>query len=100
MRREAEDLDALFDLQRKILDNAATMVKPGGTLVYCTCTTEPEENLGVIRSFLELHPDFSIDPASQFVDSRLVHPEGFVETFPHRHQMDGSFGIRLKKGTS
>ncbi|HLA69726.1 MAG TPA: 16S rRNA (cytosine(967)-C(5))-methyltransferase RsmB [Bacteroidota bacterium] len=99
-RREAEDLDALCDLQRKILDNAATMVKPGGTLVYCTCTTEPEENLGVIRSFLELHPDFSIDPASQFVDSRLVHPEGFVETFPHRHQMDGSFGIRLKKGTS
>lgn len=99
-RREAEDLEDLCKLQQKIMDNAAVLVKPGGIVVYSTCTTEPEENLGVIRSFLERHPEFSVEPASQFVDARLVHSEGFVETFPHRHAMDGSFSIRLKKASS
>lgn len=98
-RREAEDLDTLCKLQRKILDNAASMVKPGGVLVYSTCTTEPEENLGVIRPFLDHHPEFTVDSPSQFVDSRLVHSEGFVETFPHRNAMDGAFSIRLKKAS-
>lgn len=98
-RREAEDLDTLCTIQRKILDNAASMVKPGGILVYSTCTTEPEENLGVIRPFLDHHPEFTIDSPSQFIDSRLVHSEGFVETFPHRNAMDGAFSIRLKKAS-
>ncbi len=98
-RREIEDLDDLCELQRKIMDNAAALVKPGGVIVYSTCTTEPEENLDGIRLFLERHSEFAIDPASQFVDARLVHPEGFVETFPHRHAMDGSFSIRLRKAS-
>jgi 16S rRNA (cytosine967-C5)-methyltransferase len=99
-RREVEDLDALCSLQGKILDNAATMVKPGGIMVYSTCTTEPEENLGVVRSFLERHSEFAVDPAATLIDSRLVHTDGYVETFPHRHAMDGSFSIRLKKSSA
>ena len=96
-KREPEDLTRLVQSQRAILENAAKHVKPGGILVYSTCTTEPEENFDVVKSFLGDHPEFVVENASQFIDSRLVTSDGYVETFPHRHSMDGSFAIRLKK---
>ena len=96
-KREPEDLVNLVQTQRAILENAAKHVKSGGVLVYSTCTTEPEENYDVIKSFLTEHSEFSVEGASQFVDSRIVSAEGYIETFPHRNAMDGSFAIRLKK---
>ncbi|MCX6143963.1 MAG: 16S rRNA (cytosine(967)-C(5))-methyltransferase RsmB [Ignavibacteriales bacterium] len=96
-KREPEDLVNLVQTQRAILENAAKHVKPEGVLVYSTCTTEPEENFDVIKSFLTDHPEFSIEAAGQFVDSRVVSADGYIETFPHRNAMDGSFAIRLKK---
>lgn len=96
-KREPQDLDNLVRIQRDILENAVTLVKPGGILVYSTCTTEPEENIGLVREFLSKHPEFTVEPAQQFVKAELVHPDGYVETFPHKHGMDGSFAIRLKK---
>lgn len=96
-RRDAEDLETLSRIQRNILDNAATLVKPEGVLVYSTCTTEPEENISVVHEFLKNHAEFTVDAASHFVDPRLVSADGFVETFTHRHGMDGSFAIRLKR---
>ncbi len=99
LKREAEDLRDLVNLQRRLMENAATLVKQGGVLVYSTCTTEPEENFGMIRSFLERHAEFDIDSAARFANASLVTPDGYVETLPHRHGMDGSFSIRLKKTT-
>jgi 16S rRNA (cytosine967-C5)-methyltransferase len=96
-KREPEDLINLVLTQRAILENAAKHVKSGGVLVYSTCTTEPEENYDVIKSFLTDHSEFSIEPAGQYVDSRIVSADGYIETFPHRNAMDGSFAIRLKK---
>jgi 16S rRNA (cytosine967-C5)-methyltransferase len=96
-QREPEDLEKLVKIQRAILENAAAHVKPGGVMVYSTCTTEPEENFGVVSAFLAEHPEFSIDDAKKFVPESLVSQEGFVETFPHIHAMDGSFAIRLIK---
>jgi len=96
-KREPEDLVNLVQIQRAILENAAKHVKPGGVLVYSTCTTEPEENYDLIKSFLSDQSEFSIESASQFVDSRIVSADGYIETFPHRNAMDGSFAIRLKK---
>jgi 16S rRNA (cytosine967-C5)-methyltransferase len=96
-KREPEDLVNLVQTQRAILENAGKHVKPEGVLVYSTCTTEPEENFEVITSFLTDHPEFSIEAAGQFVDSRIVSADGYIETFPHRNAMDGSFAIRLKK---
>jgi len=96
-KREPEDLARLVKIQRAILENAAAHVKPGGVLVYSTCTTEPEENAGLIKEFLLAHPDFSVESAAQFVKPELVNSEGAIETFPHRQGMDGSFAVRLKK---
>ncbi len=97
LKRDAEDIRDLVNLQRLLINNAATLVKNGGVLVYSTCTTEPEENFCIIREFLEQHPEFDIDSAAQFVPLSLATADGYVETFPHVHGMDGSFSIRMKK---
>ena len=97
LKREAENIRELVNLQRLLINNAATLVKNGGVLVYSTCTTEPEENICIIREFLAQHSEFDVDSAAQFVPSSLVTADGYVETFPHIHGMDGSFSIRLKK---
>ncbi len=98
-KRQPEDIVNLAGLQREILDNAATLLKPGGVLVYSTCTTEPEENQAQVRAFLGRHPGFTVEDAGAFVAKAVVTPEGFVETFPHRHHVDGSFAARLRKQT-
>ncbi|MGB2868200.1 MAG: 16S rRNA (cytosine(967)-C(5))-methyltransferase RsmB [Bacteroidota bacterium] len=98
--RDSDDIVELVKLQRSILHHASTLVKPGGVLVYSTCTTEPEENLGLIKQFLADHQEFSVEPAAQAVSpfpGELVTPQGYVETFPHKQAMDGSFAIRLRK---
>jgi 16S rRNA (cytosine967-C5)-methyltransferase len=96
-RREPDDIRDLVKLQRAILENAATLVKPAGLIVYSTCTTEPEENSGVIRDFLAGHPEFVLEPAGELVPKEVLSPEGYIETFPHRQAMDGSFAVRLRK---
>ncbi len=98
-KREPEDLENLVRIQRDILENSAQLVKPGGVLVYSTCTTEPEENMMTVGTFLSNHPEFVVDSAQPFVNAELVHADGYVETFPHKHGMDGSFAIRLKKSS-
>lgn len=98
-KRDVADLIRLTRQQTELLENAARLLKPGGTLVYSTCTTEPEENQGIIQAFLARHPEFTLDPAGAYVNADLVSSDGFVETFPHRHSMDGSFAARLVKST-
>lgn len=98
-KREPEDIVRLVALQNSILSHAATLVKPGGVLVYSTCTLEPEENIDLVRSFLSAHPEFSLEPAGAFVNPQVVHADGYVETFPHRQGMDGSFAVRLKRSS-
>lgn len=94
-KREPEDISRLTKIQMHLLDSAARLLKPSGVIVYSTCTTEPEENQRVIEAFLKRHPEFRIDDASQFVNKAVVTPQGFIETFPHRHHIDGSFAARL-----
>lgn len=96
-KRDVSDVVKLAKLQGELLENAARFVKPGGVLVYSTCTTEPEENQEVVKQFLANHPEFHIEHAGDFVSRAVVNAEGFVETFPHKHGMDGSFAARMIK---
>lgn len=98
-KRELEDIWKLSKVQESILNNAAKIVKPGGVVVYSTCTTEPEENELIIKAFLEQHPNFKLEDASQFVNKSVVTTEGFIVTLPHRHHLDGSFSARLVRTT-
>jgi len=85
-------------LQRGILENVASLLKPGGALVYATCTTEPEENEEVIDSFLAKHSEFGIEGPQRFLPAStawLVDNKGFFRTLPGEPSMDGFFGVRL-----
>jgi 16S rRNA (cytosine967-C5)-methyltransferase len=96
-KRDLSDITKLNITQRALLENGARLVKPGGALVYSTCTIEPEENEGMVGQFLAQHPEFHVDPADRFVHKDLVTPQGYAATFPHRHFMDGAFAARLVK---
>lgn len=96
-KREIEDILNLARYQKKLLENAAKYLKPNGVIVYSTCTTEPEENFDVIKDFLANNPEFKLDDASKYVSKDLVNAEGCIETFPHKHNIDGSFAARLIK---
>lgn len=96
-KRDVDDIPKLVDLQNSLIENAAKLVKPGGVLIYSICTIEPEEGLDLIGKFINKHIEFSIEPADKFVHQSFIGSKGQVETFQHKHGMDGSFSIRLKK---
>ena len=93
--KKPDDLFALPVIQRAILDNAARYVRPGGTLVYSTCTILPEENEGVSDSFLAEHPDFCRTPFS--LSGPVGETEGQVTLWPHRHHTDGFYICRMAR---
>jgi 16S rRNA (cytosine967-C5)-methyltransferase len=96
-RRSLPEILEFQELQLRILKAQAELLAGGGLLVYSTCTIEPAENEVVIEKFLEINNgDFEIDP----IPDRLTafSPDHkYLRTFPHRHQMDGSFAVRLRK---
>jgi 16S rRNA (cytosine967-C5)-methyltransferase len=96
-KREPEDINRLAKQQSALLEKGARLLKPGGIMVYSTCTTEPEENELVVEAFLRKHPEFHLEDASRFVNRAVVTDSGYIATFPHRHHIDGSFAARLVK---
>ena len=96
-KRDLSDIRKLAAMQEAMMESAARLLKPGGALVYSTCTMEPEENEEIITAFLSRHPEFSLDRADRFLPSDVVTQDGYVATQPHVHFMDGSFAARLVK---
>ena len=94
-RREDADVTASAERQRAILGAAATLVKPGGRLVYATCSLEPEENDGVAATFLASRRDFAIDPPSAFPVT--LDAAGFLRCLPHRQGTDGFTAVRFRR---
>ena len=91
---------ALSEIQYNLLKNAAPHIKPGGILVYSTCSIEPMENEEVIQRFLADFPMYTVENARRFlpdVPLSAITPQGFVQTFPHKHRIDGAFAARLRK---
>jgi 16S rRNA (cytosine967-C5)-methyltransferase len=95
-KRELTDIMKLQSLQLKILENAVKYIKPGGKIIYSTCTIEEEENIGVVKLFLERNPGFVVENAKKYVTEKVVNSEGCLEMFPHLHYTDGAFGAILK----
>lgn len=88
-RISAADVQELANQQQKILGNAALVVKPGGRLIYSTCSVEPEENEGVVTDFLARSRDFA--PVTLSVPERLKGSTNTARTWPHRDDTDGFF---------
>lgn len=77
--------------QKEILDNAAVMLKPGGTIVYSTCTFSKEENEDVIEYFLEKHPDFTLEEMERFWPHKVDGEGHFVAKLVRRGSEDTGF---------
>lgn len=91
------DLLELESVQHDLIRSAAGAVKSGGTLVYSTCTIEPEENARQVEAFIEEHPDFEPIDASTLLPADVVDDEGYLVTLPHIHEMDGAFGAAFRR---
>nr|CAB3457350.1 unnamed protein product [Digitaria exilis] len=93
--RQFEDLEELMCLQDELLDSASTLVKPGGILIYSTCSIDPEENEKRITAFVKRHPEFAIQSVCGYVPAEFITDEGFYSSNPTKHSMDGAFAARL-----
>lgn len=93
-RQTPETVEGLVTLQRELLSHVSTWVKPGGVMVYATCTLHPAENEAQIQWFLSEHKGWAIQPP----DSTFGMPQtaqGWIKVWPHQQHMDGFFMVKL-----
>lgn len=97
-RQGEESIAELTAKQTAILDAAATLVRPGGRLVYATCSLLTAENEAIVDSFLARHPDFALLPVSTVLERQGVAFAGdMLRLLPHRHDTDGFFAAVLER---
>ena len=97
-RRTPDDLPGLGATQLTMLCRASETVRPGGRLVYATCSSEPEENEEVVDRFREEHPDYDlIAPDSAPGIVQVVDRDGYLRTLPFRHGVEAFFGAVLAR---
>ena len=90
-------ISRLVQRQGKLLGAAAALVRPGGIVVYATCSLEPEENENQVEEFLHRHPEFTRAPAPGAVPAELVTAVGDFRSLPWRHGIDGAYAVRLER---
>jgi len=99
-RLRPNDIDDLTRTQGLLLENAAKHVRPGGVLVYSTCTVLPDENEDIVNEFCERNDGWTMEPAADILPEEaqdMVLPGGAFQTLPHRDGMDGIFAARLRR---
>jgi len=97
--RDENDIRRLSRLQSKILSRVAGYLKPGGVLVYATCTLSREENEEIVESFLTHHKEFELEDAARYLPGQATHMmrEKYFVALPHRDNTDGFFAARMRK---
>ena len=96
-RLKASDLAVLPAMQRAILRAAATAVRPGGLLIFSTCSLELEDNDETVRTFLTDHPDWTLEPPPDGVVPATVLDNGYLRVLPQHHATDGAFAARFRR---
>ncbi|HQH71827.1 MAG TPA: 16S rRNA (cytosine(967)-C(5))-methyltransferase RsmB [bacterium] len=84
----------------RLLERVQRRLKPGGVLVYSTCTLSPEENEDVVTGFLRSHPEFTLEPVDAWLPpamAKAMNPGGCLEVFPPVWNLDGAYAARLRK---
>ena len=89
------DLEELTDLQARLLHRAASIVKPGGRLIYGTCSLMNLENEDQVTKFVAEHPEFSVMPVKDVLSQEIEGCEEFLKLTPAQHNTDGFFGAVL-----
>ena len=99
LRLRPVDLSELQTKQAEILDQASRVVKPGGRLVYATCSVLPDENEAQIDGFVANHPEFRVLPVAEaWAMPEALHATGpYLTLTPRQHGTDGFFGAVLER---
>jgi 16S rRNA (cytosine967-C5)-methyltransferase len=100
LRKTDDDVAACVGLQTRLFDAAATLVRPGGVLVYSVCSPMPAEGRDQVTSFLQRHTDFVVEPLGDvlpFVPADALDARGCLRLLPHRHDADAFFVARLRR---
>ncbi|HEY8348386.1 MAG TPA: 16S rRNA (cytosine(967)-C(5))-methyltransferase RsmB [Clostridia bacterium] len=97
--RENRDIGSITGLQRRLIDSVSKAVKPGGVMVYSTCTLLPEENECIVRDFLNNNDEFYEDDITAYLPPGLAkHARGgMIQVYPNRDGIDGFFVARLAR---
>jgi 16S rRNA (cytosine967-C5)-methyltransferase len=100
-RSHIKDSYRLSVLQKELLSHAAQFLKPGGVLVYATCTVFADENESVAQHLSESHPELVIEAAAEALPSacREMASGPFFRSWPQKHDVDGFFSARWRKNT-
>lgn len=98
-RVQPETVREMAAVQEELLTRAAELVRPGGVLVYSTCTILPDENDGVVAAFLEGHPGFAPEDLPADIPDTFRDGVGVARSLPWVHAVDGAFAARLRRGT-
>jgi 16S rRNA (cytosine967-C5)-methyltransferase len=99
-RLKPSDLAVMGAVQRSLLASAATAVRPGGLLVYSTCSLEQEENDAQVEAFLGEHPEFTLEPPPADTVPASVLDAGRLRVLPHAHGADGAFAARMRRSAT
>jgi 16S rRNA (cytosine967-C5)-methyltransferase len=102
-RLSAKAIDELCELQAKILESACRLLKPGGRLVYATCSPLRREDEAIAEAFSAAHPEFKLLDAGELLAAAGVeraaelNANGYMRSWPHAHAMDGFFAAAWQK---
>ncbi len=100
-RKSPEQIAGLGEVQRRVLDAGAAALRPGGTLVYSTCTISPAENERRVEAFLSGHPDLeALDLSSRYPALASANCRRFLQTLPNRDKTDGFFIVAMKRDSA
>ena len=100
MKKNECDFKDIIEIQKNILSTCHHYVKQGGSLIYSTCTINPEENIEQVNWFIKNY-DFELEDISKYLPEKLRDHEsaleGYIQLYPHIHHCDGFFIARLKR---
>ena len=99
--KSIDDLESIILLQKKMIENAGNYVKRGGYLIYSTCTINQDENLKVVKYFLDNNPQFRLAPIKPISEKMKIHEkdlkQGYIQLFPHIDDIDGFFISKMQR---
>ena len=96
----AKDFRRLHLVQKRMLNKLAPLLQPGGVLVYATCTVSKEENEETVQDFLRENQEYQRESARPYLPpgcAAAVNQDGSLQTWPHRHGVDGFYAARLRR---